>query len=408
MPQPEALDPKLVGQRLAEARKARALTQEDVAKFLECSRPTYIAIEKGERPAKAEEIIKLAGFFGRTLHEIVRPGEPIGALQPHLRAVTDRMKPADGRGLLEAIDELQRFAEDYLELERLLNAPLRSNPPPEVKLDTRVDAAELAETVAVQERRRLGLGDQPVLFVRRILEWDVGLRIFYGEKLPSAVAGMYACTADLGCCILINRKHPPQRRRMSLVHEYAHLIVDRYKPGIDYVRTPGRKPPNERFAEAFALSFLMPASSVRAKFHEIVSSTGDFKVADLSRMSHHYFVSVEAMTLRLEKLGLIPKGSYDNLKESKFSPQKAAQMLGLPQQPINDQPYPERYKFLAVAACEQGKITQMCLANFLRCDLISARQIITQCLTSTDVAADGSLEGRRLDEFQQSLLAGAP
>jgi Zn-dependent peptidase ImmA (M78 family)/transcriptional regulator with XRE-family HTH domain len=409
MLQLEQLDPRSLGQRLAEARKARGVTQEDVAEFLGYSRPTYIAMEKGERLAKAEEIIQLAAYFGRSVHELVRPGEPIGALQPHLRATAERMKAGHDQELLEAIDELQRFAEDYLELERLRDDSLRTNFPPEMKLklDTRVDVSEMADDMAIKERSRLGLGDQPVIRLRSILEWDVGVRIFYGEKLPAAVAGMYAWTADLGGCILINRKHPPQRRRVSMVHEYGHLIVDRYTPGIDYVHMAGRKPANERFAESFALSFLMPASSVRAKFHEIVGSTGDFQVRDLCRLSHFYFVSVEAMSLRLEKLGLILRGSSENLKESRFSPMKAAQMLDLPPQTVNDDPYPERYKFLAVRAYEEGEITQMQLARFLRCegDVVRARQIITECKTNRDVEADGSPKTSELEEVQKSLLS---
>jgi Zn-dependent peptidase ImmA (M78 family)/DNA-binding XRE family transcriptional regulator len=407
MLQLEEIDPKVLGQRLAEARKARGLTQEDVAGFLDYSRPTYIAMEKGERPASPDEITRLAGYFGRSVHELVRPGEPAVALRPHLRATAERMKAGDDRQLMEAIDELQRFAEDYRELEELTAAPLRTNFPPEVKLDTPIDVTGLAEGVAVQERRRLGLGDQPVVHLRSTLEWDVGLRIFYGEKLPSAIAGMYAWTADLGCCILINRKHPPQRRRVSMVHEYGHLIVDRYKPGIDCVHMMGRKPANERFAETFGLSFLMPASSVRSKFHEVVTSTSDFRVADLCRLSHFYFVSVEAMALRLEKLGLIPKGSSETLKESRFSPMKAAQALELLPHPETSQPYPQRYKFLAVHAYEQEKITQAQLARFLRCDVVTARQVVTECLTSTDVASDGRLEMLHLEEFQKSLLSNA-
>ncbi len=142
---------------------------------------------------------------------------------------------------------------------------------------------------------------------------------------------MYAYTADLGCCVLINRKHPPERRRVSMLHEYGHLLVDRFKPGIDYLTMPSRKPANERFAEAFALSFLMPATSVRQRFNDIVNSTGDFQVADLRRLSHFYYVSSEAMALRLEQLALITKGSWQFLKESKFAPQPGGEnLLGLP------------------------------------------------------------------------------
>jgi Zn-dependent peptidase ImmA (M78 family)/transcriptional regulator with XRE-family HTH domain len=406
MPQLDPVDPRVLGQRLAEARKARGLTQEEVAGFLECSRPTYIAVEKGERPAKPEEILKLAAYFNRSVHELVRPTEPVVALQPHLRAVAARVKPGDERELGVAIDELQRFAEDYRALEQLMSAPLRTNYPAEVLLTSRVNVAELAEDVATQERQRLGLGDQPVIHLRSVLESDVGLRIFYGS-LPSAVAGMYASTLDLGSCILVNRKHPAVRRRVSLVHEYGHLIVDRYKPGIDYLSPSGRKPLNERFAEAFGLSFLMPASSVRQRVNSVVTTKGDFQAADLCELSHFYFVSVEAMALRLEQLGLILKGSAANLKESRFSPARAAEMLGLIPHPETAAPYPQRYKFLAVHAFDQGKITQGQLAGFLRCDPVTARQIVTKCLTSTDVAADGRLETLDLEDVQRSLLPDA-
>lgn len=407
MPQPDTLDPRILGQRIAEARKARGKTQGEIAEFLGCSRPTYIAIEKGDRLAKTDEILKLAPFLGRKVNELVRPTEPVVDLQPHLRAVAEKMKGTDEAALQAAIADLQQLAEDYRDLERMTNAPLRFNYPPEVSLDTRIDAVELAESVASKERQRLGLGDQPVIYLRSTLEWDVGLRIFYSDKLPSAIAGMYAYTADLGCCILVNRKHPPERRRVSMLHEYGHLIVDRYKPRIDYLTMTGRKPANERFAESFALNFLMPVSSVRQRFHDIVTTTGDFQVRDLRHLSHFYFVSVEAMARRLEELGLIPKGSWEYLKEAKFAPKKAAELLDLQPQPTNDELYPERYMYLAVHAYERGEIGDSDLAHYLRCDIVEAREIASRTLTSSGEVGDtGEKEQMRLD-FNRSLLSGA-
>jgi Zn-dependent peptidase ImmA (M78 family) len=320
--------------------------------------------------------------------------------------VAEKMKGADEEALNAAIDQLQRLAEDNRDLEKLMNAPLRFNYPQEVVLNPRIDAAQLAEAVALQERQRLGLGDQPVIYLRSTLEWDVGLRIFYWD-LPSAIAGMYAYTADLGCCILVNRKHPPERQRVSMLHEYGHLIVDRYKPGIDYLTMMGRKPANERFAESFGLSFLMPASSVRQRFHDIVTTTGDFKGADLRRMSHFYYVSVEAMALRLEQLGLIQRGSWQFLKESKFSPREAAELLNLQSQPLNDEPFPERYKYLAVAAYERGEIGDSDLAYYLRCDIVRAREIAAITLSSREVDSTGEESAWRLD-FAKSLLSATP
>lgn len=406
MPPHESIDPRILGQRIAEARKSRGKTQEEVANFLGCSRPTYIAIEKGERHAKSDEIIKLAGSLGRSVNDLVRPSEPVTDLQPHLRAVAERMKGADQTALNIAIDEFQRLAEDYLDLERMMHAPLQFNYPTEITLGPRINPAELAEGVAAQERRRLGLGDQPIVQLRSTLEWDVGLRLFYWD-LPSPIAGMYAYTAELGCCILVNRKHPAERRRVSMLHEYGHLLVDRFKPGIDYLTMPGRKPASERFAEAFALCFLMPATSVRQRFNDIVNATGDFQVSDLRRLSHFYFVSVEAMALRLEQLNLISKGSWQFLKQEKFAPKQAAELLGLRPQPLNDEPFPERYQFLAVNAYERGEIGDSDLAHFLRCDIVTAREIVAKTLSSREVAEDtGEERDVRLD-FQKSLLTEA-
>jgi len=214
---------------------------------------------------------------------------------------------------------------------------------------------------------------------------------------------MHAYMADLGGCILVNRKHPPERRRVTMLHEYGHLIVDRYKPGIDHQTVTGRKPANERFAESFALSFLMPTSSVRQRFHDIVTTTGNFRVADLRRLSHFYYVSVDAMALRLEHLGLIQKGSSRFLKESRFSPREAAELLDLQPKPVNDFPFPDRYKYLAVAAYERGEIGDSDLAHYLRCDIVEAREIAAATLTSRELEPTGEESAWRLD-FAKSLL----
>lgn len=396
----ENLDPKILGRRLTEARKSRGVTQEDAAKHIGCSRPTFIAIEKGTRLPKAEEIVKLASLYGRKVNDVVRPGEPMGDLQPHLRAVAQQMKENDA-GIAEAISALQKFAEDYHRLERLLNVPLRMNYPPEVQLG-RGNVNALAEDVATQERHRLGLGDQPVVHVRSLLEAEVGLRIVY-EDLPSKIAGMFGFSSDLGGVIAVNRKHPPQRRRATLLHEYGHLLTDRFKPGIDYLRFSGRKPANERFAESFSMAFLIPATSVRRRFNQIVNDSGDFQIADLCRLSHFYDASVEAMTLRLEGLGLIPKGVRDRLKESRFEVRRAEAMLNLQQHPVADNRFPDRYVFLAVQAYDRGELSEGELCDLLRCDRITAREIVDRHLTTTAVSDNGQVRQIQL-ETHHSLL----
>ena len=93
---------------------------------------------------------------------------------------------------------------------------------------------------------------------------------------------------------------PPERRRVSMLHEYGHLLLstDRYRPGIDYLSMPGRK-----------------------------------------------------------QLGLVPRGTWDHLSESGFAPRfKAESLLGLSCQPLDDDVVPERYRYLAVCAYERGEL----------------------------------------------------
>jgi hypothetical protein len=151
------------------------------------------------------------------------------------------------------------------------------------------------------------------------------------------------------------------------------------------------------------LKILMPSTSVRRRVNQIVNESGDFQIADLCRLSHFYFVSVEAMTLRLEGLGLIPKGVRDHLKESRFEVRRAVQMLNLQQHPVTDNRFPDRYVFLAVQAYDQGELSEGELASLLRCDRVSAREVVEQFLTTTEVSDDGEVRSVQM-ESQYSLL----
>ena len=399
----EPASPRIIGQRLAEARKSRGITQEVAAEHIGVSRPTFIATEKGERNAKPAEIVRLAELYGQPVHYFVRTAAPVTDFQPHFRAAIEKIKPAEADQLRAAIGDFKTFVENYLDLERRMKAPMQLNYPQPVELNPRVNVTELAEDVANRERQRLGIGDQPIPNIRGLLESDVGVRIFF-SRLPRIFAGMYIFVDGLGGCMLINSVHPAEKQRASIAHEYAHLIVDRYTAGIDYLTIYGRKPANERFAESFAMSFVMPASSVRYRFNEIVNSTGNFQVADLVKLKHFYFVSMEAMALRLEALGLLKGGTWDLLREKGLPVREAEKRLDLTREVRQEPAYPERYKFLAVHAYERGELSEKELANYLRCDVWEARRVIQESMLSVEVDAEGHSCHMHAD-FETSLLA---
>ncbi len=398
MRQVSEADTGVIAARLLEARKAAGLTQQEAAEQLGVSRPTLIAVEKGTRAVKPSEVIKLAALYGRTVNELVRPGAEPQPIEPHLRASLGADRDSE---LQSVIGELTAYADDYRALERLTGSAPRRQFPPEVSVSQRVAVTTFAEDVAIRERSRLNLGDQPVYELRSLVE-QIGVHVFYGG-LPSRLAGLYAFVPDLGYCMLINRKHPPERRRWTLSHEYAHFLADRHRPGVDHVHAPKRKPLSERFADAFAASFLMPETAVRRHFLAVTEQKGDFQTADLSRLAHHFYVSVQAAALRLEDLGLLSRGTWEVLMERGFKPGTARQLLGLPIRPPSEDPFPERYRFLAVQAYIQAAISEGQLARFLRTDRVTAREMVDATLTSRDLDADGHEQSLQMPE-QLSLF----
>src|SRR5579872_10737 len=152
------VDPRIQGLRIQEARKARGLSQQEAAEALGISRPTYIAIEKGERPLQAEEIVQIAELYGRSIHELLRQREPIRDFVPHFRTAATRLSIEDA-GLDEATGLLQRLCDDYLELEKICRSPLSRNYPTLYNVQGR-SLTDAAEEIADAERKRLGLGDE--------------------------------------------------------------------------------------------------------------------------------------------------------------------------------------------------------------------------------------------------------
>lgn len=82
---------------------------------------------------------------------------------------------------------------------------------------------------------------------------------------------------------------------------------------------------------------------------------------------------------------------------------KAKDILELPVMPENNDPYPDRYVYLAVQAYEQAKISEGQLARFLGVDPVSAREIVERVSQGINVTDDGKVEEWRFD-FQRSLL----
>lgn len=369
----EVKDPREFGKELQEARKKQKLTQEDAARVLGVARTTITAIEKGERRIKAGELIKLARAYGRQISDFVRPRPTLDSFQVQFRGPILRSEE-DEALIAPSINLLEELARNYLELEEIMSAPLVQKYPPEYSVRG-LKTEQAAESIALEERNRLGLGDGAIPILRSVLEQDVGLRIFYLPLTPSKFSAMYIYSDQLGGCIAVNSLHPEERRRWSLAHDYGHFLAHRYKPSVFFEDAYQRMPESERFADYFALYFLMPSNGLTRRFTDIRRAKEKITPADLCTIAHYYGVSVAALTRRLEDLRLLPTGIWDKIKESGFKVREAQQQLGLGPIPAQEEKLPMRYQYLAIEALDQAVITEGQFARFLQVDRLEARRV---------------------------------
>ena len=147
----------------------------------------------------------------------------------------------------------------------------------------------------------LGVRDIPVP-IESIAE-RIGIKIGYAPS--DEYSGMLIRKEGQQALMGINSDEPKTRMRFTIAHEIAHFIFENKKISIDY-RSSGQllnKPPEEKRADFFASSILMPKKAIALDFDQI--SEGLFSQEDLVRLAKKYQVSQDAMKYRLINLGLI-------------------------------------------------------------------------------------------------------
>ncbi len=393
----DTVAPAELGHRLRLARNARGLTQQDAADWLNVARTTITALEKGDRKARPGEIISLADLYGRPVSHFVGSRPWVADFQVQFRSALKSAVGVKEQGeLRESIDIFQQLSEDYLHLENLAGIPARHTPPPEYSIGM-VNPETAAADVASSERNRLGLGDGPIHNLREVLEDDVGVRVF-NAKLPSRVSGMFAYSEEFGGSIVVNSTHPAERQRWSLAHEYGHFLTRRFNPAISTIGRYRRVPASEQFANAFAQNFLMPSAGLQRKFNNLSRAVdGKVTAADICRFAHGYFVSVEAMMMRLEGLRLLPFGTWEKLLVRGFEVRKAQAALDLARPRSAKPSMPFRFQLLAVQAYLRADLSEGELAKLMRVDRVTARQVVHEITSTHQFLDEGEVQSLSID-----------
>ena len=82
----DTIDMSRLGELLQQARKKCGVTQADAAKIIDAARTTIVAIEKGERRLRPNELIKLARAYGKSISDFVQSRPVIQPFEVQFRA----------------------------------------------------------------------------------------------------------------------------------------------------------------------------------------------------------------------------------------------------------------------------------------------------------------------------------
>ncbi len=394
------------------ARNNVGVSQEEAARVLGVPRPAISQIESGKRSVSGLELAGLARLYRRPLLSFFEEGTGSDVSEDPVTILFRATELASVDQ--EVVREFDELCRNYSELEKLLDLERQVLMPDYGGVDEPRDkweAVRQGEQVASEERRRLGVGNDPIHDVPELLD-SQGVRLFIRRLEEGSISGLFLYDRAIGPCILINASEHPRRLPFNAAHEYAHVLLDRkLKSHVSSAsRILSASVQHEELLEvranSFSAAFLMPADGIerflwdRGKTRSNRHSIG---VVDVLLLQRTFGVSYKAALFRLQNLRWLDREQREELEG--HQPDVLARELGLAEDPVEarEQPggvgdYPIGYVYLALRAYQQGKISLGRLAELLNVTLENARELVW----GLDVASDDSEDVDQLIGLPQS------
>lgn len=375
MTRPDQIPPVEIGERLRLAREALKITQADAAEAIKVARTTLVAMEKGERRVRMNELQHLAQLYKTSVNALIRKESVHVDVAPRFR----KLMTAQDAAADQAAALLADLAKAEVELENLLGIKRTRDYPPERPL-LPGDVRAQAENDAMELRQRLGLGLAPIGDIVTLLEMELGVRV-YVRRFDGRISGLFVYDDVLGACILLNANHPRDRRNQTAGHETGHFISTRRQPEILHSEEDENSR-EERYAISFGRAFLTPARAVMQKFQELTAASDRLSRRHVIVLAHFFGVSREAIVRRLEELRLVKQGAWDWFKANGgITDEEARQVLGdlMPldaQKAEADRPTTLRLNLLAGEAYKKGLLSEGQLARLLHLDRVEIRELL--------------------------------
>ena len=291
----------LLGTRLKRAREEINLSQGAFAKSLGLSSEYISLLESGKRTPSFETLVKIAGFLNRNVSYFFEDRRPAFEVLFDRAEANERIR----KDLLK----FKASCERYLELEEQTGRRLDLAPQ-----YPRISAERLAE----EERRRLGLGNEPIRDVLNLCEAN-GLRIVR-QTLPeeSRIAGIFVFDEERKAAFaLIDANEPSGFQTLVAAHLYGHYLMDRDEspivddPDVVVEEYVSLYPPREQFAQTFASRFLVPPDKLR-ELVEKDSRSKSLSFDDVLFLKRYFGVSTRAMLRTLRGRGILPEAKFED------------------------------------------------------------------------------------------------
>jgi len=333
--------PNILGTRLRISREELGLTQDALSKAVHLS-PVFISLlELGKRTPSLETLKSLADFFQEDVSYFL---ETKGTPKEKLFELA-----GEDKSIKTGLIEFYNTCREFIELENALG--LRPELAPLYSMAS-------AEDIASNERKRMGLGNEPIKNVFSLLERH-GLHIIR-QSLPekSNISGIFLFfELEQAAFTLISNLHNNDHQVFIAAHEYFHFLKDRNITVIsdnhdvfvnEYLPLYH---PREKLAFTFVLNFLMP----RKKIKDIIRlqfQSKRLKFQDVLFLKRYFGVSTMAILYALY--------DYDCLSAAKFKEFQKRETSGYENDVFGAQKGKElvsdRLKWLVLEALQKKKI----------------------------------------------------
>jgi len=280
------------GQRLKAARIMAGLSMDNLVERLgkRLSKAAISKYENGLMMPDSNNLLLLAGALN------VGPDFFFSAKSVDFSSVNFRKKAALGEKAIKSLTERIKDAMNrYIELETLLGLDVSFHNPLE---DVEVGDVHDIEEAALKLRSAWNIGhDAAIPNLLNLLE-EHSLRVI--ELDEHAHFDGLSGKVDGYPFIVINRKLPTDRKRLTALHEFAHQTL-KFKSAL---------PANsvEKLCHAFGGAFLMPSNVLR---RELGEKRNEISLPELYALKKEYGISMQAIMVRAKQTGIISEYVFE-------------------------------------------------------------------------------------------------